>query len=430
MAQNGRSRTSGLATIDEAIEEYRAGRFVIIVDDEARENEGDLTMAAEFVTPDAIAFMAQHGRGLICVPMTGERLDELKIPMLQVDNTSAFGTPFTVPVEARYGVTTGISAHDRAHTVRVLIDPRSKPSDISMPGHMFPLRAREGGVLVRAGHTEATVDLSRLAGLYPAAVLCEITKGTEMARLPDIKRFARRHGIKVITIRDLIAYRLRTEQLVTCVTTARLPTEYGEFRVYAYRSVIDSEEHIALAMGDITSPEPLLVRVHDQCVTGDVFGSRRCDCGEQMRKALEMIAQEGRGLFLYMRQEGRGIGLHNKLRAYALQDQGMDTVEANLALGFPADRRDYGIGMQILRDLGVRRMRLLTNSPTKRAGLEAYGLEVVQRVPLLVPPNPENEAYFRTKKEKMGHILPMIRRAPKGKGRAAAQREPAAAAQT
>ena len=416
MAAAVKTRQTGLATIEEAIDEYRAGRFVIIVDDEDRENEGDLTMAAEFVTADAIAFMAQHGRGLICAPMTAERVDELKIPMLPGENTSAHGTPFTMSVEARYGVSTGISAHDRAHTVRVLIDPRSRPSDLVYPGHMFPLRAREGGVLVRAGHTEATVDLSRLAGLYPAAVLCEITKGLDMARLPDIKRFARRHRLKIITIKDLIAYRLAKEQLVTCVTQAKLPTEHGEFRIYAYRSVIDDAEHIALAMGDVTANEPLLVRVHDQCVTGDVFGSRRCDCGEQMEKALALIGREGRGVFLYMRQEGRGIGLHNKLRAYALQDQGMDTVEANIALGFPADRRDYGVGMQILRDMGVRRMRLLTNSPAKRAGLEAYGLEVVARVPLLVPENPHNAKYYETKRTKMGHILPR-----KSRGSAAAK---------
>jgi 3,4-dihydroxy 2-butanone 4-phosphate synthase/GTP cyclohydrolase II len=401
------TRQSGLATIEEAIEEYRAGRFVIIVDDESRENEGDLTMAAEFVTPDSIAFMSERGRGLICVPLTAERVDELKIPMMHSgDNTSHYGTPFTVSVEARYGVSTGISARDRAHTVRVLIDPRSSPSDVVFPGHMFPLRARDGGVLVRAGHTEATVDLARMAGLYPAGVLCEITKGTDMARLPDIKRFAKRHGLKVITIKDLIAYRLSKEQLVTCVTQAQMPTSFGQFRVYAYRSVIEPAEHIALALGEIESDEPLLVRVHDQCVTGDVFGSLRCDCGEQARMALQMIADAGRGLFLYMRQEGRGIGLHNKLRAYSLQDEGLDTIEANLALGFPADRRDYGIGMQILRDMGVRRMRLLTNSPAKRAGLEAYGLEVVERVPLLVPENPHNAKYYATKRDKMGHILP------------------------
>jgi 3,4-dihydroxy 2-butanone 4-phosphate synthase/GTP cyclohydrolase II len=401
-----KSRQSGLATIEEAIDEYRAGRFVIIVDDEDRENEGDLTMAAEFVTPDAIAFMAQHGRGLICCPMTAERIDELKIPMLPGENTSQHGTPFTMSVEARYGVSTGISAHDRAHTVRVLIDPRSRPSDLVYPGHMFPLRAREGGVLVRAGHTEATVDLARLAGLYPAAVLCEITKGLDMARLPDIRRFARRHGLKVITIKDLISYRLAKEQLVTCVTQAQLPTEYGDFRIYGYKSIVDDNEHIALAMGDLTAEEPLLVRVHDQCATGDVFGSLRCDCGEQLHLALKRIGEAGRGLVLYMRQEGRGIGLHNKLRAYALQDQGLDTVEANLALGFPADRRDYGIGMQILRDLGVRRMRLMTNSPAKRAGLEAYGLEIVERVPLLVPSNPHNERYYETKRTFFGHDLP------------------------
>jgi len=408
VAGSGNSRDSGLATIEDAIEEYRAGRFVIIVDDEGRENEGDLTMAAEHVTPDAIAFMAKFGRGLICVPMTGERLDELKIPMLKGENTSRYGTPFTYPVEARYGVTTGISAQDRAHTVRVLIDPRSGPDDISMPGHMFPLRAREGGSLVRAGHTEATVDMARMAGLYPAGVLCEITKGTEMARMPDIKRFAKRRNLKVITIKDLIAYRLTKEQLVTCITQARMPTEFGDFTIHAYRSVIDPDEHVALVMGDISGSEPLLVRVHDQCVTGDVFGSLRCDCGEQLQTALKMIADEERGLVLYMRQEGRGIGLHNKLRAYALQDEGMDTVEANLALGFPADRRDYGIGMQILRDLGVRRMRLITNSPAKRAGLEAYGLEVVERIPILIKPNPHNEQYYETKRLKMGHFLPPI----------------------
>jgi 3,4-dihydroxy 2-butanone 4-phosphate synthase/GTP cyclohydrolase II len=397
-----------LATVEEAIEEFRAGRFLIIVDDEDRENEGDLVLPAEVVTPDAINFMAKHGRGLICMPMTEERLDELGIPlMLPPDrNTSAHGTPFTVSVEARRGVTTGISAYDRAQTVRVLIDPRTKPDDIVMPGHMFPLRARPGGVLVRAGHTEATIDLCRLAGRYPAGVLCEIMKsdGT-MARLPDLKRFARRHGLKILAIKDLIAWRLQREQLVERVSEARLPTRYGEFRVIAYRARYDPDEHVALVMGDIADGRPVLTRVHSQCVTGDVFGSLRCDCGPQMERALEMIAAEGRGLFLYMRQEGRGIGLHNKIRAYALQDQGLDTVEANHALGFPADRRDYGIGMQILRDLGVRKLRLLTNNPEKRAGLEGYGLEVVERVPIEVHPNPHNAHYLETKRVKLGHLL-------------------------
>lgn len=373
-------RHQGLASIDEAMEEYRSGRMVIIVDDEGRENEGDLTMAAEFVTPDAIAFMARYGRGLICVPMTAERLDEMKIPMLQVENSSHFGTPFTVPVEARHGVSTGISAQDRAHTVRVLIDPRSGPNDLAMPGHMFPLRAREGGVLVRAGHTEATVDLAKLAGLYPAAVLCEITKGTDMARMPDIRRFGKRHGLKIITIQDLIGYRLQKEQLVHCVAESSLPTEYGEFTAYAYRTAIDPNEHIALVMGDITADGPPLVRVHDECVGGDVFGSTRCDCGPLMRRALTMIAKEKRGLFLYMRQQGRSINFHTRLRAYAAQ--GVDGLAAEAVAGLSAERRDYGIGMQILRDLGARRMRLLTNSRVKRAGLEAYGLEVVKQVPL------------------------------------------------
>jgi 3,4-dihydroxy 2-butanone 4-phosphate synthase/GTP cyclohydrolase II len=395
-----------LSTIDEAIEEYRQGRFVVIIDDEKRENEGDLTLPAEYVTADAINFMARYGRGLICVPMTGERLDELRLPMMVGRNDSGFGTAFTVSVEARCGVTTGISAADRAQTVRVLIDPATMAHDIVMPGHMFPLRARDGGVLVRAGQTEATVDLCKLAGLYPAGVCCEIMRadGT-MARLPDLKRFATRHKLKIISVNELIRYRLQREKLVERVAEATLPLPIGSFRVMAYRSVIDPDEHVALVMGDISTPEPVLVRVHSQCVTGDVFGSLRCDCGAQLEESLKRIGEEGRGVVVYMRQEGRGIGLHNKLRAYALQDNGMDTVEANEALGFPADRRDYGIGMQILVDLGVREMRLLTNNPGKRAGLEGYGLKVVERVPIITEPNPHNVRYLETKRTKLGHLL-------------------------
>jgi 3,4-dihydroxy 2-butanone 4-phosphate synthase/GTP cyclohydrolase II len=396
----------GLSPIEEAIEEYRRGRFVVIVDDEDRENEGDLTMAAQFVDADAINFMARYGRGLICVAMTAERLDELRIPLMVGRNDSHFGTGFTVSVEARCGVTTGISAADRACTVQVLADPDSRPEDLVMPGHMFPLRAREGGVLVRAGQTEATVDLCRLAGLRPAAVCCEIMRvdGT-MARLPDLKRFSSRHNLKIISVNDLISYRLRKDKLIERVTETTLPTAYGQFRAVAYKSIIDPDEHLALVMGDVTTPEPVLVRVHSQCVTGDVFGSMRCDCGEQIGQALQRIGQEGRGVLLYMRQEGRGIGLHNKLRAYALQDEGMDTVEANHALGFPADRRDYGIGMQILADLGIHEMRLLTNNPAKRAGLEGYGLKVVERIPIIVEPNAFNLRYLETKRTKLGHLL-------------------------
>jgi len=395
-----------LATIEEAIQEYRDGRFVIIVDDEERENEGDLTLPAQYVTPEAINFMARYGRGLICMPMTGERVDDLRLPMMVGRNDSGFGTAFTVSVEARRGVTTGISAADRAHTVRVLIDPNAKPDDIVMPGHTFPLRARDGGVLVRAGQTEATVDLCKLAGLYPAGVCCEIMRadGT-MARLPHLKRFASRHGLKMISVNELIRYRLRKDKLVERVADATLPLPMGSFRVIAYRSIIDPDEHVALVMGDISGPEPVLVRVHSQCVTGDVFGSLRCDCGAQLEGSLKLIAKEGRGIVVYMRQEGRGIGLHNKLRAYALQDSGLDTVQANQALGFPADRRDYGIGMQILVDLGVREMRLLTNNPAKRAGLEGYGLRVVERVPIIAKPNPHNVRYLETKRTKLGHLL-------------------------
>jgi 3,4-dihydroxy 2-butanone 4-phosphate synthase/GTP cyclohydrolase II len=399
-----------MATVEEAIQEYRQGHFVIIVDDEDRENEGDLTLAAQFVTPEAINFMTRYGRGLVCIPMTGERLDELRVPMMVGENKSRFGTGFTVSVEARDGVSTGISAHDRARTVRVLIDSASRPEDLVMPGHMFPLRAREGGVLVRAGQTEAAMDLARLAGLYPAAVLCEIMKtdGT-MARLPDLKRFAGRHHLKIISVNQLIAYRIQRERLVQRMAETRLPTRWGEVHLIAYRSIIDPDEHAALVVGDISTPEPVLVRVHSQCVTGDVFHSLRCDCGEQVELAMGRIAEEGRGVFVYMRQEGRGIGFCNKIRAYALQDgQGLDTVEANEALGFPADRRDYGIGMQILVDLGLKQIRLLTNNPQKRVGLEGYGLEVVERIPIIAPPNPHNMRYLETKRDKLGHLLDVM----------------------
>jgi 3,4-dihydroxy 2-butanone 4-phosphate synthase/GTP cyclohydrolase II len=396
----------GLSSIAEAIEDIKAGKFVIIVDDEDRENEGDLVMAAEKVTAEAINFMAMHGRGLICIPLTGSRLDELRIPMMVNDNTSKFSTAFTVSVEAKYRVSTGISAADRAETVRVLIDPATKPDDLAQPGHMFPLRARDGGVLVRAGHTEAVIDLARLGGLYPAGVLCEIMNddGT-MARLSQLEKMAEKFGLKVASVSDLIAYRRRHEKLVHRVAEAKFPTKYGEFIAIAYKSDIDPDEHLALVMGDISIEEPVLTRVHSECLTGDVFGSLRCDCGEQVALAMQSISEEGRGVFLYMRQEGRGIGFHNKLRAYALQDNGLDTVEANLSLGFAPDLRDYGIGAQILADLGLHEIRLLTNNPKKVIGLEGYGLKVVETVPIVASTNPYNLRYMETKQKKLGHIL-------------------------
>jgi 3,4-dihydroxy 2-butanone 4-phosphate synthase/GTP cyclohydrolase II len=399
-------RAKGLATVEEGVAEFRNGRFVIVIDDEDRENEGDLIIAAQFATPEAINFMARYGRGLICVPMTAERLEQLHVPMMVNHNDSQFGTPFSVSVEARVGVTTGISAADRARTTQVLIDPKTRPNDLVMPGHVFPLRARDGGVLVRAGQTEATIDLCKLAGVYPAGVLCEIMNqdGT-MSRLPQLRRFAKRHNLKIISVTQLIEYRIRKEKLVRRVADTVLPTQYGEWRCIAYKAITDPDEHIALVYGDVASDEPTLVRVHSQCVTGDVFGSQRCDCGEQLQLAMKMIAEAGKGVVVYMRQEGRGIGLHNKIKAYKLQDGGMDTVEANEALGFPADRRDYGIGMQILVDLGLSNLRLLTNNPEKRAGLEGYGLQVTERVPLYGTPNEHNLRYLETKRTKMGHLI-------------------------
>ncbi|MHB1133679.1 MAG: bifunctional 3,4-dihydroxy-2-butanone-4-phosphate synthase/GTP cyclohydrolase II [Chloroflexota bacterium] len=414
-----------LMSVEEAIARYQAGQLVIIVDDEDRENEGDLAIAAELVTPEAINFMATHGRGLICLAVTGERLDELHIPMMVHNNTARFNTAFTVSIEARHGVTTGISAHDRATTIKTVLDPRTRPEDIAMPGHTFPLRAKPGGVLVRAGQTEASVDLARLAKLYPAGVICEImnSDGT-MARLPQLETFAAEFGLGIVSVAQLIEHRRRHEKLVSRVDAlgvegvsgngaatvsrladASLPTDYGDFRIVAYENTINHEQHVALVRGEVAGPAPALVRVHSECLTGDVFGSLRCDCGSQLHQAMRLIAEEGRGVVLYMRQEGRGIGLHNKVRAYALQDQGLDTVEANERLGFPPDLRDYGIGAQILCDLGLQRIRLLTNNPRKVVGLQGYGLEVVERVPLVVAPNSINAQYLLTKREKMGHLL-------------------------
>ncbi|MFQ5407960.1 MAG: bifunctional 3,4-dihydroxy-2-butanone-4-phosphate synthase/GTP cyclohydrolase II [Anaerolineales bacterium] len=396
------------ASIEAALADFRAGKFVIIVDDEDRENEGDLAIAADFAAPEAINFMAREGRGLICLSMTNERLDALGIPMMVPpdQNSAQFGTAFTVSVEAREGVTTGISAYDRATTIRTLIDPNTRPEDIARPGHVFPLRAAVGGVFTRAGQTEASLDLARMAGLYPAAVICEImsSDGT-MARLPELETFAARHDLKILAIRDLIAYRCRVETIVERVTEARLPTRYGEFGALAYRDVLTGQEHLALTFGEWRAGAPL-VRLHSECLTGDALGSQRCDCGAQLQEAQRRIAAGGGGVILYLRQEGRGIGLLNKLRAYALQEQGYDTVEANHQLGFPADLRDYGVAARMLRDMGLNRVRLLTNNPAKVTGLEQHGIVVVERTPLIIAPNPDSRAYLAAKRKKLGHLLP------------------------
>ena len=397
------------ATVEEAAAQFRRGRFVIIVDDEDRENEGDLVIAAEKITPEAINFMVTHARGLVCLALTEQRCDELELHPMVDHNTSPHQTAFCVSIEARRGTTTGISAADRAATVLAAIDPQTKPGDLLRPGHTFPLRAKAGGVLKRTGHTEASVDLARIAGLEPAAVICEVmdTDGT-MARLPRLVEVARKHSLVLLTLRDLIAYRMHHERMIERIAAPLLPTRFGEFRAYAYRSPVTDEEHVALVMGEIAADRSVLVRVHSQCLTGDVFGSARCDCGTQLEIALERIAAEKCGVLLYLLQEGRGIGLLNKLRAYELQDGGCDTVEANQRLGFAADQRDYGVGAQILRDLGVRRMRLMTNNPAKYVGLEGYGLEIVERIPLEVPPTEHTRRYLEAKKNKLGHLLRMV----------------------
>jgi 3,4-dihydroxy 2-butanone 4-phosphate synthase/GTP cyclohydrolase II len=398
---------SAFSSIEDAVDDIRAGKIVIVVDDADRENEGDFIMAAEKATPDSINFMVTHGRGIVCLPVTAQRLDELRIPLMVSKNNESHGTAFAVSIDIRGRTTTGTSAVDRAATVRAVTDLGLRPEDVRMPGHVFPLMAQEGGVLRRAGHTEATVDLARLAGLYPAGVLCEVLHpdGT-MARLPELVRVAEEHGLKIISIADLIEHRRRREHLVQRTAEAVIPTDAGEFTAFTYESLVDGQVHVALVLGEVGDGERILVRVHSECLTGDVFGSQRCDCGDQLRTALATVGEEGRGVILYIRgHEGRAIGLTHKLRAYRLQEQGRDTVEANVELGFRADPRDYGIGAQILVDLGVRSMRLLTNNPSKRAGLEGYGLSIVERVPLETQPNERNIGYLRTKREKLGHLL-------------------------
>jgi len=397
----------GFASVEDVLEDLKAGKIVIVVDDADRENEGDFICAADLVTPDHINFMAKYGRGLICVACEAKRLDDLRIEPMVTENTSPFQTAFAVSIEAKNKVKTGISAADRAATIRHIVNPEAKPDDFAKPGHTFPLRARDGGVLVRAGHTEAAVDLCRLAGLYPAGVMCEImAEDGSMATLPELEELAARHNLKIISINQIIEYRRKNEKLVVQRAKAKLPTKYGEFTIYAYEDIITGEEHVALVMGEISSDEPVLLRAHSECLTGDVFGSLRCDCQEQLHRSMELIAKEGKGVVLYIRHhEGRGIGLINKLRAYELQDQGLDTVEANKALGLPVDKRDYGIGSQILLDLGVRKIRLLSNNPKKYYGLEGFGLEIVERIPIVIAPNKYNHKYLKTKKEKMGHLL-------------------------
>jgi 3,4-dihydroxy 2-butanone 4-phosphate synthase / GTP cyclohydrolase II len=395
-----------LKSVKEAIDDIAAGRMVILTDDEDRENEGDLCMAAEKVTAEDINFMAKYGRGLICLSLTPQRADELKLHMMSEENTSAFGTAFTVSIEAKKGVTTGISAQDRAVTIKAAIDPKAKPDDLARPGHVFPIKAKPGGVLQRAGQTEGSVDLARLAGLYPAGVICEVMNddGT-MARMPQLVEFAKAHDLKIVAIKHLIQYRMQTESFVKRVATAKMPTRHGDFTAVAYSNIVDDNVNVALVKGEISADDNVLVRVHSECLTGDVFGSLRCDCGDQLHRAMEMIDKEGKGIILYMRQEGRGIGLASKLQAYELQDKGLDTVEANIKLGFKPDLRDYGIGAQILVDLGVKKMRLLTNNPKKIIGLDGYKLDVVERVSIETKPNEKNICYLKTKKKKMGHLL-------------------------